>query len=71
MTGSERTFSTAFSRAHGLEPEVGAMPVGDDDDDAIESYLAGLRSADPPPDRRVATRTQVTPRLEIHGKTPF
>jgi hypothetical protein len=48
VTGNDRTFSTAFSRAHGLEPDVPPAPpvVPQDDDDLIDSFLRELKSAD-------------------------
>jgi hypothetical protein len=41
--GSASTFSTAFSRDHGLEPDVRTLPP---EDDALERFMAGLQSGD-------------------------
>jgi hypothetical protein len=46
VTGGNPTFSTSFSRLHGLEPEVAPGPTGDEDEDMVESYLTGLHTAD-------------------------
>jgi hypothetical protein len=48
VTADDLTFSTAFSRAHGLEPDIIPVPpvVSSDDDDIIESFLIGLRCGD-------------------------
>jgi hypothetical protein len=44
LAGAAPTFSTPFSREHGLEPDTSAIS---DDEDAIDRYLAGLHSGDP------------------------
>jgi D-arabinono-1,4-lactone oxidase len=44
VTENNLTFSTTFSRLHGLEPILGPGPTPpvDEDDEMIEAYLAGL-----------------------------
>jgi len=43
VAGAAPTFSTEFTRLHGLEPDSAAI---EDDDDAVDRYLAGLLSAE-------------------------
>jgi hypothetical protein len=44
--GAPQVFSTAFSREKGLEPLAGAGATNEDDEDAIDLFMAGLGAAD-------------------------